>query len=315
MEKRRAFLANSAKLGALAFLGTSSIASLSFGAESKANKTSKKGATDSVQMEFVKLNNGVKMPILGFGTSRLTGIDGQVAILQAIKVGYRLIDTAQMYGNEEQVGNAVAESGVKRDEFFITTKLSSNMNYDETMKSFEVSLKKLQMDYVDLLLIHRNYDNSREMYKAMEQLHKDGRVKSLGLSNFNAEVFSEFVKGCEVIPAVNQCQTHIFHQQKPLRKAMQKSGTKLESWSPFVAGKDDFFNNPTLMKIAKKHNKSVAQVALRFLIQQGIIVIPKSAKLERQQENFNVFDFKLDKSDIKTLTAMDTGKSQFEWDS
>ncbi len=305
MENRRAFLSNSAKLGALALFG----GFVSTSANAKSTKAKEP------QMQFVTLNNGAKMPILGLGTSRLTGIDGQVAILQAIKVGYRLIDTAQMYGNEEQVGNAVAESGVNRAEFFITTKLSSDMTYDETMKSFEVSLKKLQMDFVDLLLIHRNYGNSREMYKAMEQLHKDGRVKSLGLSNFNAKAFADFVKDCEVIPAVNQCQTHIFHQQKPLRKAMEKYKTKLESWSPFVAGKDDFFNNPTLMKIAKKYNKSVAQVALRFLIQQGIIVIPKSSKLERLQENFSVFDFKLSPSDIKTLSAMDKNESQFSWDS
>lgn len=305
MENRRAFLSNSAKLGALAL----------FGGFVSTSANSKSAKAKEPQMQFVTLNNGAKMPILGLGTSRLTGIDGQVAILQAIKVGYRLIDTAQMYGNEEQVGNAVAESGVNRAEFFITTKLSSDMTYDETMKSFEVSLKKLQMDFVDLLLIHRNYGNSKEMYRAMEQLHKDGRVKSLGLSNFNAKAFADFVKDCKVIPAVNQCQTHIFHQQKPLRKAMEKYKTKLESWSPFVAGKDDFFNNPTLMKIAKKYNKSVAQVALRFLIQQGIIVIPKSSKLERLQENFSVFDFKLSPSDIKTLSAMDKNESQFSWDS
>lgn len=305
MENRREFLSNSAKLGALAL----------FGGFVSTSANTKSAKAKEPQMQFVTLNNGAKMPILGLGTSRLTGIDGQVAILQAIKVGYRLIDTAQMYGNEEQVGNAVAESGVNRAEFFITTKLSSDMTYDETMKSFEVSLKKLQMDFVDLLLIHRNYGNSREMYRAMEQLCKDGRVKSLGLSNFNAKAFADFVKDCKVIPSVNQCQTHIFHQQKPLRKAMEKYKTKLESWSPFVAGKDDFFNNPTLMKIAKKYNKSVAQVALRFLIQQGIIVIPKSSKLERLQENFSIFDFKLSPSDIKTLSAMDKNESQFSWDS
>lgn len=308
MENRRAFLSNSAKLGALALFG--GFVGTSFGTENKGTKVKKEP-----QMQFVTLNNGAKMPILGLGTSRLTGIDGQIAILQAIKVGYRLIDTAQMYGNEEQVGNAVAESGVNRDEFFITTKLSSDMSYDETMKSFEVSLKKLKMDFVDLLLIHSNYSNSKEMYRAMEQLYKDGRIKSLGLSNFNAKAFADFVKTCEVIPAVNQCQTHIFYQQKPLRKAMEKYKTKLESWSPFVAGKNDFFNNPTLIKIAKKYNKSVAQVALRFLIQQDIIVIPKSSKLERLQENFTVFDFKLSPSDIKTLISMDKNESQFSWDS
>lgn len=311
MENRRNFLANSAKLGAVALLGTMGLANFSFGAEKGKNTKPKKDS----QMQFVTLNNGIKMPILGLGTSRLTGIDGQVAILQAIKVGYRLIDTAQMYGNEAEVGNAVAESGIDRSEFFITTKLSSNMTYDEVLKSFEDSMKKLQLEYLDLLLIHRNYDNAKEMYRAMEQLHKDGRVKSLGISNFNAKTYAEFVKDCKVIPAINQCQTHIFYQQKELRKAMQKSGTKLESWSPFIAGRKDFFNNATLLKIAKKYNKTVAQVALRFLIQQGIIVIPKSSKVERLQENFSVFDFKLSIGDIKTLTAMDKNESQFSWDS
>lgn len=269
-------------------------------------------------MEFVKLNNGIKMPILGLGTYNMRGKSGQNAISTAIKVGYRLIDTAQMYGNEEQVGNAVGNAikyGIPREEFFITTKLSSNMSYDEVMKRFEDSMRKLNLDYLDLLLIHSNYNNSKEMYRAMEALHKNGKIKSLGLSNFNAEAFSDFVKNCEIIPAVNQCQTHIFYQQKALREAMKESGTLLESWSPFVSGQNNFFKNPTLMGVAKKHNKTVAQVALRFLIQQDIIVIPKTTNEQRMIENIAVFDFKLDSDDMKTLMAMDTGKSAFSWDS
>lgn len=269
-------------------------------------------------MEFVKLNNGIKMPILGLGTYNMRGKSGQNAISTAIKVGYRLIDTAQMYGNEEQVGNAVGNAikyGIPREEFFITTKLSSNMSYDEVMKRFEDSMRKLNLDYLDLLLIHSNYNNSKEMYKAMEALHKNGNIKSLGISNFNAEAFSDFVKNCEIIPAVNQCQTHIFYQQKALREAMKESGTLLESWSPFVSGQNNFFKNPTLMGVAKKHNKTVAQVALRFLIQQDIIVIPKTTNEQRMIENIAVFDFKLDSDDMKTLMAMDTGKSAFSWDS
>lgn len=269
-------------------------------------------------MEFVKLNNGIKMPILGLGTYNMRGKSGQNAISTAIKVGYRLIDTAQMYGNEEQVGNAVGNAikyGIPREEFFITTKLSSNMSYDEVMKRFEDSMRKLNLDYLDLLLIHSNYNNSKEMYRAMEALHKNGKIKSLGLSNFNAEAFSDFVKNCEIIPAVNQCQTHIFYQQKALREAMKESGTLLESWSPFVSGQNNFFKNPTLLSIAKKYNRSVAQVALRFLIQQDIIVIPKTTNEQRMIENIAVFDFKLDSNDMKTLMAMDTGKSAFSWDS
>lgn len=301
MKTRREFLVNSAKFTALAVVGTSTLASLSFAAGEK-----------GVQMQFVTLNNGIKMPILGYGTSR---IKDEKIILKAIKAGYRLIDSAQMYGNEEEVGLAVKNSGIKREEFFITTKLSSDMSYEETLKSFELSMKKLKLDYLDLLLIHSPYSQAKQMYKAMEKLYGEGRIKALGVSNFKADFFSDFVKSCQITPAVNQCQTHIFHQQKPLRAVMQKYGTVLESWSPFVMGKNNFFENENLKKIAKKYNKTVAQVVLRFLIEQGIIVIPKTTNEARMRENLAVFDFALDAQDIKTLNAMDTGKSQFGWDS
>ena len=266
-------------------------------------------------MLYATLNNGVKMPILGLGTYGLRGNDGQKAISQAIQIGYRLIDTAQMYGNEAQVGAALASSGVARSEFFITTKLSSDMSYDETFVRFDESMKKLRLDFVDLLLIHANYASSKQMYKAMERLYKDGRIRALGISNFNVSAYNDFIGSCEIMPAVNQCQTHIFYQQKPLRKAMSKHKTILESWSPFMAGRNDFFKNETLIKIATKHGKSVAQVALRFLIEQGIVVIPKTSKEHRMRENIAVFDFALDESDKKTLVAMDTNKSAFGWDS
>lgn len=302
--KRREFIVNSARLATLALMtGALPLAAQATGA--------KKGA----KMQFITLNNNIKMPILGLGTYDLRGKSGENAISQAIQIGYRLIDTAQMYGNESEVGNAVANSGVKRDEFFITTKLSSDMSYDETLRRFDESAKKLRVKFVDLLLIHANYSRSKQMYKAMEQLYKDGRIRALGISNFKAADFEDFVKSCEVVPAVNQCQTHIFYQQKPLRKAMQKYGTILESWSPFVAGRNNFFKNETLMKIAQKHGKSVAQVALRFLIEQGIVVIPKTSKAQRMRENIAVFDFALDENDKKTLSAMDTNKSSFGWDS
>ena len=318
MQKRRDFLANSAKFGLAGAAVLSGFVSVSC-----ANSTSKKGgansnAKNSSTMQFVTLNNGVKMPILGLGTaglsgSGLSGKEGQRAMETAIKIGYRLIDTAQMYGNEAEVGGAVANSGVARDEFFITTKLSSDMSYDKTLKSFDESMKKLRLQRLDLLLIHSPYSNSKQMYKAMERLYKDGRISALGISNFNAKAYSDFVGSCEVVPAVNQCQTHIFYQQKPLRAAMQARGTILESWSPFVAGKNNFFKNETLLKIAAKHGKSVAQVALRFLIEQGIVVIPKSSNEGRLRENFSIFDFALDASDTKTLAAMDTNKSSFGW--
>lgn len=303
--KRREFMIDSARIA-----GAVVVAS--------AIPLSAAGSAQGATMETVKLNNDERMPILGFGTYNLRGARGQGTILSAINVGYRLIDTAQMYGNEIEVGNAVATAinyGVPREEFFITTKLSSNMKYDEVMKRFEDSMRKLQLDYLDLLLIHSNYRNSKEMYRAMVQLHKDGRIKSLGLSNFNAEAFSDFIQDCEIIPAVNQCQTHVFYQQKILREAMKESGTILESWSPFVSGQSNFFRNPTLMSVAKKYNKSVAQIALRFLIQQGIVVIPKTENELRMRENISVFDFALNGDDMDILSKMDTGKSSFSWDS
>ena len=270
-------------------------------------------------MEYLELNNGIKMPILGLGTYGLQGKSGQIAINEAIKIGYRLIDTAQMYDNEREVGNAMAESianfGIKRSEFFITTKLSSNMSYDETFRRFDESMQKLRLEYLDLLLIHDTYKNAEQMYKAMEKLYKEGKIKALGISNFKTNDCAEFVKKCEIKPAINQCQTHIFHQQKALREVMKATDTRLQSWSPFVAGRKDFFHNQTLLQIAQKHGKSVAQVALRFLVQQDIIAIPKSANATRLRENFSIFDFALDSGDIAIMSALDTGKSQFGWDS
>ncbi|MGX2984686.1 aldo/keto reductase [Helicobacter sp. 23-1048] len=269
------------------------------------------------KMQFSTLNDGRQIPLVGFGTSRMNGAECQKAVESAFGVGYRLIDTAQMYNNESDVGNAIktALNGkkIKREEMFITTKLSSDMSYDETLKSTEQSLKNLQIDYVDLLLIHKNYKRSKDMYKAMEKLQQEGVIKSLGISNFAPNDYNKFIKNCKIIPAVNQMETHIFFQQTALRKAMQASGTKLEAWSPFANGKNDFFKNETLTKIAKKHKKSVAQVALRFLIEQDIVVIPKSSKVERMKENINIFDFALDDEDRQTLIGLDTNEPLFKW--
>lgn len=269
------------------------------------------------QVKTTKLNNGIAIPLVGFGTSRMTGSECQKAVENAISVGYRLIDTAQMYGNESDVGNAIASTlkggKIKRNELFITTKLSSDMSYEETLKATKQSLKKLQIDYVDLLLLHKNYPQSKAMYQAMEKLHKDGLIKSLGISNFTSQSYSEFVKNVQIIPALNQMETHIFYQQKPLREAMKSNGTKLEAWSPFANGKNDFFQNQTLINIGKKHNKTPAQIALRFLIEQDIIVIPKTAKIERMQENINIFDFALDNADREALSALDTNEPLFKW--
>lgn len=301
MYARRDFLKSGAKMGvALAVAGA--LPNFAFGSQKNS-------------VPFITLNNDVKMPVLGLGTYSLRGSEGEAVIGKAIEVGYRLIDTAQMYQNEAEVGRAVANSGLKRSEIFITTKLLDAENESQTKQSIESSLKALKTDYIDLLLLHRNYDKAELMYKVMEDFYKQGILKSIGVSNFKPSVYESFVKTCEIIPQVNQCQTHIFYQQKELRNLMQEQGTRLESWSPFVSGKNNFFKDPTLVKLSKKYNKSVAQIALRFLVQQDIIVIPRTSKLNRLQENINVFDFKLDEDDMKTLLAMDTNKSSFSWDS
>ena len=274
-------------------------------------------AKDTKATKTTTLNNGIAIPLVGFGTSRMQGSECQKAVENALEVGYRLIDTAQMYGNESDVGNAINSAlkggKLKRKELFITTKLSSDMSYEETLKATQESLKKLQIDYVDLLLLHRNFPQSVPMYKAMEKLRKEGKIKSLGISNFTPEVYSEFVKKCETPPVLNQMETHIFYQQKPLREVMKSYGTKLEAWSPFANGKNDFFANSTLVSIAKKHGKTPAQIALRFLVEQDIIVIPKTSKKERMIENISIFDFALDSTDREALNSLDTNEPLFKW--
>ncbi|WP_300733042.1 aldo/keto reductase [uncultured Helicobacter sp.] len=260
------------------------------------------------------LNNGVKMPIIGLGTYSLLGKDCERAILDALKVGYRAFDTAQMYKNEAEIGNAIKKSGFKREEIFITTKLSSDMSYEATKKSIENSLKALKLDYVDLLLLHRAYPQARQMYKAMEEFYKEGKIKALGISNFDTKVYLDFVKSVKVIPAVNQVQVNVFFQREELQKAMQKHKTIMQAWSPFAKGEKDFFNNETLKNIGKKYNKSVAQVGLRYLIERGINVIPKSSKKERMAENLNIFDFSLSSADMAAIKTLDTNKSIFGWD-
>ncbi len=262
----------------------------------------------------ITLNNGVQMPLAGLGTYGLKGKNGQSVMETAMAMGYRLFDSAQMYQNEDAVGAAVKASGIKREELFITTKLSEDMNFEETLKSFDASMKRLNLEVLDLLLIHSAYPQSGEMYRAMEKLYAEKRVRALGVSNFKAEKFSSFVKDCTILPAVNQCQTHIFQQQKALRAALEPFQTYLESWSPFVGGRRDFFENAVLRAIAQKHQKTPAQIALKFLVEQNIIVIPKTEKKERLKENLAIFNFSLDEDDRARLSALDTAKSAFAWD-
>ena len=263
-------------------------------------------------MEYVTLNNGVKMPILGYGVYQTPPEETERCVLEALETGYRSIDTAQAYYNEEGVGNALAKCGIQREEIFITTKVwISNAGYEKAKESIEESLRKLQTDYVDLLLIHQPFGDYYGTYRAMEEAYKEGKARALGVSNFYPDRYLDLFHFAEIKPAVNQVETHVFQQQKTARKYMEKYGTQVMSWGPFAEGKNDYFQNPVLKEIGDKHGKSVAQTALRFLIQNGVIVIPKSVHKNRMEENLNVFDFTLTEEEMKRIEALDTGESLF----
>lgn len=263
-------------------------------------------------MEFVTLNNGIKMPILGYGVYQVSSGECERCVLDAISVGYRSIDTAQAYGNEEAVGNAVKKCGISRDELFITTKVwVSNGGYENAKKSLRESLKKLQSDYIDLVLIHQPFNDYYGTYRAMEEAYKEGWLRAVGVSNFYPDRLVDLCQFVEVKPAVNQVETHVFQQQKKAREYMEKYGVQHESWGPFAEGRKDFFTNPVLTEIGKKYNKSAAQVALRFLIQSNVVVIPKSVRKERMEQNFDVFDFTLNEEDMSAIQKLDEGESLF----
>lgn len=263
-------------------------------------------------MEYVTLNNGVKMPMLGYGVYQTPPEETKRCVLDAIRTGYRSIDTAQAYGNEDGVGNALSKCGLPREEFFITTKVwISNAGYEKAKASIEESLKKLQSSYIDLLLIHQPFGDYYGSYRAMEEAYKAGKVRAIGVSNFYPDRFIDLNHFAEVKPAVNQVETHVFQQQKVIKEYLKKSGTQIESWGPFAEGKNDYFNNPVLKEIGVGYGKSVAQVALRFLIQSGVVVIPKSTHKERMEENFNLFDFELTADEMARIEALDGGESLF----
>lgn len=263
-------------------------------------------------MYYKTLNNNVKMPQLGFGVFQTPVDETKRAVLDAIEVGYRSFDTAQIYGNEEGVGEAILESGLPREEFFITTKVwISNAGYEKAKASIEESLKKLQTDYIDLLLVHQPFSDYYGTYRAMEDAYKDGKVRAIGVSNFSPNRFIDLQHFVEIKPAVNQIETHVFQQQKETKKYLEKYNCQIESWGPFAEGKNDFFNTPLLKEIGEKHVKSVAQVALRFLLQSDVIVIPKSVRKERMQENFNVFDFELTEEEMQRIEELDQASSLF----
>ena len=263
-------------------------------------------------MDYVKLNNGVEMPILGYGVYQVSPEECERCVSDAVQVGYRSIDTAQAYYNEEGVGNAVRKCGVPRSDLFLTTKIwISNAGYERAKASIDESLRKLQTDYVDLLLVHQPFNDYYGTYRAMEEACKAGKARAIGVSNFYPDRFVDLAECCEIKPAVNQVETHVFNQQAAARKIMREYGTQIESWGPFAEGKNDFFTNETLAGIGKKYRKTVAQVALRFLIQRHVVVIPKSIRRERMIENLDVFDFSLAEEDMNAVAALDRGKSLF----
>ena len=263
-------------------------------------------------MDYVTLNNGVKMPKLGYGVYQTPPEDTERCVLDAIEVGYRSIDTAQAYGNEAGVGNALEKCGVPREEIFITTKIwISNAGYEKAKASIKESLKNLKTDYIDLLLIHQPFGDYYGSYRAMEEAYKEGKVRAIGVSNFYPDRYIDIAHFAEIKPAVNQVETHVFQQQKIAKKYMKKYGTQIMSWGPFAEGKNDYFNNPVLKEIGDKYGKSAAQTALRFLLQSDVVLIPKSVRKERMKENIDVFDFELTKEDMVRIEALDGGKSLF----
>ena len=305
--RRREFLSTSAKLAASTMfvgLGTSEL----FGAVNS-------NSTD-ISIDSVTLNNGVKMPILGFGTLYLNDELGERCVADAISLGYRLIDTATIYGNEAAVGAGIKKSGIDREKLFITSKLwVDDSGYEKAKVAFQTSLDKLQTDYLDLYLIHRPRGDVQGSWKAMEELYKEGRIKAIGVSNFEPDQLDDLIANNTIKPAVNQIETHAFFQQPKNYEVLKKHKIQHEAWSPFAQGRNDLFTNETLAAIGKKYNKTNAQVSLRWHYQRGIIAIPRTSQKAHMMENLNIFDFKLTKSDMKTIEKLDLNITQFpEWE-
>ena len=264
-------------------------------------------------LKTVTLNNSVEMPILGFGVFQIADpAECERSVSDALEVGYRLIDTAASYGNEQFVGNAIKNSGIKREELFITTKLwIADTGYEKTKAAFDRSLQRLQLSYLDLYLIHQPYGDVYGSWRAMEELYRERRIRAIGVSNFHPDRVMDFLMQQEIPPAVNQIETHPFHQQVETQKFLQENNIQIESWGPFAEGKNNIFHNEVLASIAAKHGKTVAQVIVRWLTQRDVVVIPKSVRKERMAENFDIFGFNLDTSDMEAIAALDTGQSLF----
>jgi 2,5-diketo-D-gluconate reductase A len=269
----------------------------------------------SRSIETVTLNNGVEMPLLGFGTNTLNGSIGERCVSEAISLGYGLIDTATIYGNEESVGKGIKESSAKRERLFVTSKVwVSDAGYDNTIKAFHISLEKLGLEYLDLYLIHRPRGDYKGSWKAMEALYRQGKIRAIGVSNFEPSQLKDLVSSCEVKPAVNQIETHAFFNQQQQYDFLNGLGVQHEAWSPLAEGRNGIFSNKTLASIGKKYNKNNAQVSLRWHFQRGIVAIPRSSQKDHMIENLNIFDFNLDETDMQTIAGLDLNKTQFpEW--
>ena len=263
-------------------------------------------------MNFIELSNGVKMPRIGFGVYQIKKNECERCVLDALEIGYRLIDTAQAYYNEEEVGLAVKKSGIKREDIFITSKIwISNEGYEKAKRSIDESLRRLNLDYIDLLLIHQPFGDYYGTYRAMEEAYKNDKLRAIGVSNFYPDRLIDICKFVDIKPMVNQIETHVFNQQKESHEIMNRYNIVHESWGPFAEGRKNFFDNKILMDIGKKYNKTVGQVALRFLFENDIVVIPKSVHKDRMQENFDIFDFELEKDDLEIIKNMDERESAF----
>lgn len=260
----------------------------------------------------VTLSNGVEMPMIGYGVYQVDPAECERCVSDALSVGYRMIDTAQAYHNEEGVGAAIAKSGISRGELFIVTKIwISNYGYEKAKASIDESLRRLRMDYIDLMLLHQPFCDRYGAYRALEDAYREGKVRAIGVSNFYPDHLIDLAANVEIAPMVNQVETHVFNQQIKAQKYMEESGTQIMSWGPLAEGRNNFFTNPVLEEIGHKYGKSVAQVALRWLVQRGVIIIPKSVHVERMKQNLDILDFKLYDEDMNAIATLDTGKSLF----
>ncbi len=263
-------------------------------------------------MEYIELSNGVKMPMIGYGVYQVDPAECERCVSDALRVGYRMVDTAQAYHNEEGVGQAVAKSGIPREELFLVSKIwISNYGYDKAKASIDESLRKLGTGYLDLMLLHQPFCDRYGAYRALEEAYKEGKLRAIGVSNFYPDHFIDLASNVEIPPMVNQVETHVFDQQVRAQKYMEEYGCRIMSWGPLAEGRNNLFTNPTLEEIGAKYGKSVAQVALRWLVQRGVIIIPKSVHVERMEQNLAILDFTLSGEDMDAIASLDTGKSLF----